>query len=101
LDVHHVLKRAQGGSDFDMDWLVALCRACHAWTDAAYIHGRLIVTPRGGGRFVFTLVRGVGKAAREVVDHWESLGPPTVDGEHAMAGGFAHMGKPHGGESPG
>ncbi len=26
LDVHHVVKRSQGGSDFDLDQLVALCR---------------------------------------------------------------------------
>jgi hypothetical protein len=25
LEVHHVVKRAQGGSDFDLDRLVALC----------------------------------------------------------------------------
>ena len=34
LEVHHVVKRAQGGSDFDLDRLVALCPACHAQTDA-------------------------------------------------------------------
>ncbi len=28
LDVHHVVKRSQGGSDFDLDQLVALCRRC-------------------------------------------------------------------------
>jgi len=28
LDVHHVIKRSRGGSDFDLDRLVALCRAC-------------------------------------------------------------------------
>ena len=33
------------GSDFDLDQLVALCCACDARTDAAYIHGRLMVTP--------------------------------------------------------
>jgi hypothetical protein len=34
LDVHHVVKRSQGGSDFDLDLLVALCRWCHDQTDA-------------------------------------------------------------------
>jgi len=32
LDVHHVVKRSQGGFDFDRNQLVALCRACHART---------------------------------------------------------------------
>src|SRR5262245_34370775 len=53
LDVHHLVKRAQGGSDFDLDRLVALCRRCHAQTDAPYGRGRLVVTPRGRGRFTF------------------------------------------------
>src|SRR5262249_37767032 len=44
LEVHHVQKRSQGGSDFDLDRLVALCRACHARTDAPYASGRLVVT---------------------------------------------------------
>ncbi len=33
LDVHHVLKRAQRGSDFDLDRLGVLCRACHGASD--------------------------------------------------------------------
>src|SRR5262249_2550226 len=53
LDVHQVVKRAQGGSDFDLDRLVALCRRCHELTDAPYIKGRLVVTPLGDGRFRF------------------------------------------------
>jgi len=44
LDVHHVVKRSQGGSDFDLDQLVALCRWCHDQTDAPYQRGRLVVT---------------------------------------------------------
>ncbi len=32
LEVHHVVKRAQGGSDFDLDRLIALCHLCHAQT---------------------------------------------------------------------
>jgi 5-methylcytosine-specific restriction endonuclease McrA len=51
LDVHHVTKRAQGGSDFDLDRLIALCRDCHAQTDAPFRHGRLVITPLGDGRF--------------------------------------------------
>jgi len=57
LDVHHVVKRSQGGSDFDLDRLVALCRWCHEQTDAPYERGRLIVTARGDGQFVFDVVR--------------------------------------------
>ena len=87
LDVHHVLKRAQGGSDFALDLLVALCRACHDRTDAPYARGRLIVTPLGGERFQFTLVRGAGKGARTVLDRWESLRPPNVDGLHEAGRG--------------
>jgi hypothetical protein len=57
----HVVKRAQGGSDFDLDRLVALCPPCHAQTDAPYARGRLIITPRGAGRFGVAVVRGVDK----------------------------------------
>ena len=51
LDVHHVLKRSQGGSDFDLDRLVALCRRCHDLTDAPYSAGRLVIAPLGDGCF--------------------------------------------------
>jgi 5-methylcytosine-specific restriction endonuclease McrA len=61
LEVHHVVKRAQGGSDFDLDRLVALCRPCHAQTDASYGRGRLVITPLGQGQFTFTMVRGADK----------------------------------------
>ncbi|SRR6266478_5019046 len=37
---HHVVKRAQGGSDFDLDRLVAF----HAQTDASYARGRPVIT---------------------------------------------------------
>src|SRR5947199_7009460 len=59
LDVHHVLKRAQGGSDFDQDRLVALCRWCHEQTDAAYERGRLVVTSLGYAQFSFDVVKTV------------------------------------------
>ena len=61
LDVHHVVKRAQGGSDFDPDNLVALCRACHDQTDAPFIKGRLIVTAIGGARFTFERIYAASK----------------------------------------
>ena len=57
LDVHHVVKRAQGGSDFDLDQLVALCRWCHDQTDAPYERGRLLVTALGAGQFTFEVVQ--------------------------------------------
>ena len=56
LEVHHVIKRTQGGSDFDLDRLVALCPPCHAQTDAPYARGRLVITPLGQGGFTFTVV---------------------------------------------
>jgi len=62
LEVHHVVKRAQGGSDFDLDRLVALCRSCHAQTDAPYVRGRLVITPRGDGCFTCEVIR--------VTDKW-------------------------------
>jgi len=61
LDVHHIIKRSRGGSDFDLDGLVALCRACHDQTDAPLAAGRLIVTSLGQGRFAFEVIRGSAK----------------------------------------
>ena len=57
LDVHHVVKRSQGGSDLDLDQLVALCRWCHDQTDAPYLRGRLVVTALGDGQFHFDVIR--------------------------------------------
>ena len=61
LDVHHVVKRAQGGSDLDPDNLVALCRACHDQTDAAFSKGRLVVTAMGGAVFSFDRIWAASK----------------------------------------
>jgi 5-methylcytosine-specific restriction endonuclease McrA len=63
LEVHHVIKRSQGGSDFDLDRLVALCPPCHSQTDAAYTRGRLVITPLGAGRFSIEVIRGADKWA--------------------------------------
>jgi hypothetical protein len=60
-DVHHVVKRSQGGSDFDLDLLVALCRWCHDQTDAPYERGRLVVTALGAGQFTFEVVQRAGR----------------------------------------
>src|SRR5207245_3350951 len=57
---HHVVKRSQGGSDFDLDLLVALCRWCHDQTDAPYERGRLVVTALGAGQFTFEVITRVG-----------------------------------------
>jgi len=57
LDVHHVVKRSQGGSDFDLDQLVALCRWCHDQTDAPYERGRLVVSALGAGQFAFEVIQ--------------------------------------------
>jgi hypothetical protein len=61
LEVHHIIKRSQGGSDFDLDQLVALCRPCHDLTDAPYRDGRLLVTPRGDGTFECTRIWAASK----------------------------------------
>ena len=61
LDVHHVTKRTQGGSDFDLDRLIALCRDCHAQTDAPFRQGRLVITPLGDGRFHCKVMHGDSK----------------------------------------
>ena len=66
LDVHHVVKRSQGGSDFDLDQLVALCRWCHDQTDAPYERGRLIVTALGAGEFTFEVVQQAGRGTGSV-----------------------------------
>jgi hypothetical protein len=47
-----------GGSDFDLDRLVAFCPPCHVQTDAPYARGRLVITPLGGGRFTAKVTRG-------------------------------------------
>jgi hypothetical protein len=67
LDVHHVVKRSQGGSDFDLNRLVALCRSCHDQTDAPYSRGRLVITPLGLGAFRFEMVQRAGKWTRPVI----------------------------------
>ena len=61
LEVHHVVKRAQGGSDFDLDQLVALCPMCHAQTDAPYARGRLVISSLGEGHFTFEVIQGTHK----------------------------------------
>ena len=84
LDVHHVVKRSQGGSDWDLDALVALCRRCHEQIDAPFVKGRLIVIPRGGGQFTFEVVtvprRSLPYPLDVEVAHWPARGalPPNL-----------------------
>jgi hypothetical protein len=75
LDVHHRLTRARGGSDFDLDHLVAVCRPCHEQTDAPYARGRLAVNALGAGRFAFEFRLDAGQGSADVVDRWESPRP--------------------------
>jgi 5-methylcytosine-specific restriction endonuclease McrA len=63
LEVHHIQKRSQGGSDFDLDRLVALCPPCHAQTDAPYARGRLVITALGQGRLICEVMHGADKWA--------------------------------------
>jgi hypothetical protein len=90
LEVHHVIKRAQGGSDFDLNALVALCRSCHEQTDASYDRGKLVVTPLGLGQFTFEVVQRAsqGTAPRSVES--AHVGRPDGAGEVARV---AHVGK--------
>ena len=76
LDVHHVTKRAQGGSDFDLDRLIALCRDCHAQTDAPFRQGRLVITPLGEGRFHCEVVQGGSKWSVQQGDRDAAAAPP-------------------------
>jgi hypothetical protein len=93
LDVHHVIKRSRGGSDFDLNALVALCRSCHEQTDAPYARGKLVVTPVGLGQFTFEVVQraGQGTAPRSV----ESAHVGRTGGVGEVSG-FAHVGKTRG-----
>jgi hypothetical protein len=49
-DVHHVVKQSQGGQDV-LENLLAVCRACHEWFDAAHseARGRLTAVPGEAG----------------------------------------------------
>ncbi len=49
--------RSAGGSDFDLDQLVALCRWCHDQTQAPYERSWLVVTALGDGQFRFDIVQ--------------------------------------------
>jgi len=51
------VKRSQGGSDLDLNQLVALCRWCHDQTDAPFERGRLVVTALGDGQFLIDVIK--------------------------------------------
>ena len=63
LDPHHVQKRSAGGAD-SKDNVLALGRACHNHTDAAYSsrRGRLVIRALGGERFIGAVVQAPDKA---------------------------------------
>jgi hypothetical protein len=85
LDVHHLMKRSQGGSDFDLEHLVALCRWCHDQTDAPYERGRLVVTALGAGQFTFEVVAWAGQGTPpsgfERLPTWAKIQPINDDHE--------------------
>jgi len=58
-----VVKLSEGGSDFDLSQLIALCRWCHDQTDAPYERGRLVVTALGAGQFRFDVIRRVARGS--------------------------------------
>jgi HNH endonuclease len=76
LEVHHVRKRAQGGSDFDRDRLIALCRDCHTRTDAPFRQGRLVITALGEGRFHCAVVQGRSKWSVRQAGRDAAAAPP-------------------------
>ena len=51
LEVHHVIKRSQGGPDTP-DNCIALCRRCHDRTDWPWTKGRLCIKALGNEKFL-------------------------------------------------
>ena len=74
---------AQGGSDFDEDFLVALCRPCHNRTDTPYQRGRLVITAMGYGIFRFEYIWRATKwevrgEVRELCPSWANASSITA-----------------------
>jgi hypothetical protein len=102
LEVHHVVKRSQGGSDFNLDALVALCHRCHAQTDAPYAIGRLIVTPLGAGQFRCEVIQQASKWARSpLVSTAPTRAPATVELGTAILPAWANALEPERVPAPG
>ena len=99
LDVHHVVKRSQGGSDFDLDGLVALCRWCHDQTDAPYERGAARGDPVGR-RSVYVRGRRAGGTWHSpgrgcsICPRGQKLSPSTITVARPRWGRCAHLGKP-------
>src|SRR3989475_12661330 len=76
----------RGGSDFDPDTLVALCRACHDQTDAPFIKGRLIVAAIGGARFTFERIYAASKWERRAITgtQYEPKSTPAATSSPAL-----------------
>jgi 5-methylcytosine-specific restriction endonuclease McrA len=62
LDVHHCVKRSQGGKDTP-DNAVLLCRVHHDMTDFPLAKGRLVVLPQGEETFQFEMIYAADKWA--------------------------------------
>ena len=56
LDMHHVKKRSQGGTETE-DGCVLICRPCHEKTDRPDA-ARLVIEPLGHGRFAWQRLGG-------------------------------------------
>src|SRR5262249_52732766 len=78
LEVHHVRKRSQGVSDFDLDWLITLFRVCHSPADAPSATGRLALTPLGSGHYECVVVHA--RSKRDVL-RLEALDDGTLPQE--------------------
>ena len=85
------LQRAQGGSDFGLDRLVALCPRCHARIDAPYVRGRLVITPLGAGRFTVEVTRGADMGDPSVMPNHRPATP-----ESSIAAGLVELKLPRG-----
>jgi hypothetical protein len=92
---HPRLKRAQGGSDFHLSGLVALCRSSHDQNDAPYTRGKLVVTPFDLGQFSFKMVQRPATTPQGSVVHAGNqapYAPPGQTGAQGEAAEVAHMG---------
>lgn len=45
------------------EWIIHVCRFCHRRVDESYDQGRLVITPRGNGRFRCELIYAADKFA--------------------------------------
>jgi len=97
---HDVVKRSQGGSDFDLDRLVALCRWCHDQTDAPYERGVWWCPPWAPASLRSRSLCGRGlplsRPGFQRLPTWAKIQPFNADngGSALWDVRFAHVGKP-------